>query len=223
MILEVDQSKITSALAGKLKDENIESSNAIVNKMAIKNNMDLSVLCKKHCINCSNKDCMTAVMSQGNPNADIMYVLSSPSLEAGTTHTLMFGAEGRMLATIINNLPYDISNIYITSAIKCYKEKQNIDDLYICSSAYLRREINNVGPKSIIAFGLNAINALNIIFNKDLFTSDITAIRGTTYNVDFNGNLIKVVQTLDINTLIQLQGGMYSAYKKMIWQDVNKI
>ena len=211
-------------LIGKMSDEDINLTTDLINKEYNYNKLIINLLSKKECKNhyCICNKYSNIVLPSGNVNSDIMFVLGMPTKIDGEHNTIAYDDYGKMLTIILKRLGISRNDVYITSICKCHCDCNDIYNLSLaCSSLYLFNEIQIVKPKKIIAFGIDAINVLRTYFNENLnIVNDVMAVRGKTFIGNLDDNYFTVLQTVDINKIIEKSKSIAAVYKNVLWNDV---
>ena len=220
----MDLKQINEDLKVRLRQEDFVSSKERLEKIAYYNNFKLSLLTKRYCNGCGNKENNKIVLPYGSPFSKIMIVLSEPTENEGITHTVAFDSSGRILDVIIDKL-VDKSvikrdNIYMTNIIKCYKKCDDKQNSFICGVNNLQKEINLLKPEKIIAFGDLAISVLNSISSGKELDIEAEQVHGKVVNMDLCNLEIPVLQTYNINILIKNTGSLYKVYKHALWEEI---
>lgn len=221
-VVSIKQSDINSILVNRLREEDIKSASDFCKKGALRNRLNIDIMCKSHCDSCINKCSKGIVIPEGNANADIMFVCEQPTELDGQAHTVMFDAKGRIFTVILDKLGIKRDNIYITPIIKCSTQVEDSYDLSLtCSASYLLREIALVKPSKIVAMGTTSVNALRALLGDLENVTDILSVRGTTFTGQLDGHTIEVMQTISTDFLLTKAGAMYNKYKMDIWNDIS--
>ena len=97
----------------------------------------------------------TVVFGDGNPSADLMVVGEAPGGEEDRTGRPFVGKAGKLLDTLLLSIGFPRESVYICNVLKC-RPPGNRDPLpeevHACSP-FLRRQIELVAPKAILAVG----------------------------------------------------------------------
>lgn len=222
MGVTIIQSDINSALLNKLKPEDIKTASDFCKKGALRNQLNLSIMCKINCNDCVNRCTKGVVIPEGNVNADTMFICEQPTELDGKTNTVMFDAQGRVFTVILDKLGIKRDNVYITPVIKCSTKTDNELDLaLICSSTYLLREIALVKPTKIIAMGTTAVNITRSLLGELDYVDDALQVRGQSFTGKLDGIQLEVMQTISPDFLLTKAGSLYNKYKLDIWNDIN--
>ncbi len=103
------------------------------------------------------------LMGVGPSSAKIMLLGESPGEEEDIKGKPFIGKSGKMLDSILINLDLDRKDIYVTNTIKChplFNHPPSVNQIETCTTAYLRKEIEEVKPELIICLGGHAAKAL---------------------------------------------------------------
>jgi uracil-DNA glycosylase len=117
----------------------------------------------------------TLVFGVGNPQAELVFVGEGPGADEDAQGEPFVGRAGQLLTKMIEAMGYRREQVYIANVVKC-RPPQNRppepDEIEACEP-YLRRQIEAIRPKVIVALGKFAAQTL-------LATSiPITKLRGT--------------------------------------------
>jgi DNA polymerase len=151
------------------------------------------------------------VFGVGNAKAAVMFVGEGPGRDEDLQGEPFVGRAGQLLTDIITKgMGLRREDVYIANVIKCRPpENRNPepDEIESCEP-FLRRQIDLVKPKIIVALGKFAVQTL-------LRTKvPIMRLRGSWH--DYHG--IKLMPTLHPAYLLRNPGD-----KKLVWEDVKKV
>ena len=128
----------------------------------------------------------------GNPNADLMIIDFSVSLNEDTQNSYYCGRTGETLIKMIENvLNLNKNNVYFTHAIKCKPLNSNKPSLSEWDSCkrYLLTQIDFIKPKIIVTLGKDVYHKITKEDNDD--NDDFEKVRG--HVIDFkNYKLIPI-------------------------------
>jgi len=117
----------------------------------------------------------TLVFGVGNPHAELMFVGEGPGADEDVQGEPFVGKAGQLLTRMIEAMGYRREQVYIANVVKCRppgNRNPEPDEIEACEP-FLRRQIEAVGPKVIVALGKFAAHTL-------LRTAiPITKLRGT--------------------------------------------
>jgi DNA polymerase-1 len=102
-------------------------------------------------------------MGVGPSNARIMLLGESPGEEEDKKGIPFIGKSGKMLDSILIELGLNREDMYVTNTIKChplFNHPPNVSQIETCTTAYLRKEIQEINPELIICLGGHAAKAL---------------------------------------------------------------
>ncbi|MGH7846970.1 MAG: uracil-DNA glycosylase [Candidatus Binatia bacterium] len=151
------------------------------------------------------------VFGVGNPQAEIMFVGEGPGRDEDLQGEPFVGRAGQLLTDIITKgMGLKRKDVYIANVIKC-RPPQNrnpeADEIESCEP-FLKRQIDLIKPKIIVALGKFAVQTL-------LQTKvPIMRLRGTWH--EYHG--IKLMPTLHPAYLLRNPGD-----KKLVWDDIKKV
>lgn len=147
------------------------------------------------------------VFGVGNPNADIMIIGEAPGADEDAQGEPFVGRAGQLLTKIIEAINFKREDVFICNIIKCRppaNRRPTTFEVEQCEP-YLKKQIELIKPKYILALGLTAADTL---FKKPHKMGDI---RG------------KVFLYLGIPTLITYHPAALLRnpnWKKPVWEDV---
>jgi DNA polymerase len=117
----------------------------------------------------------TLVFGVGNPAAELLFVGEGPGADEDAQGEPFVGKAGQLLTRMIEAMGYRREQVYIANVVKCRppgNRNPEPDEIEACEP-FLRRQIEAVGPKVIVALGKFAAHTL-------LRTAvPITKLRGT--------------------------------------------
>ena len=150
------------------------------------------------------------VYGVGNPNADLMFVGEAPGQDEDLQGYPFVGRAGQLLTKIIEAIDLKREDVYIANVLKC-RPPQNRnpepDEVASCEP-FLRRQIEAIHPKVIVALGSFAARTL-------LQTEDaISRLRGRVYRY---GDA-KLVATYHPAYLLRSP-----EKKRETWEDMKKV
>jgi len=155
------------------KDNNIESNtintveeqNIITNSANWTNTQTLQALYDSIC-NC--KECPLGntrtnfVFGAGNENADIMVIGEGPGAEEDAQGLPFVGRSGQLLTKILEAINLSRSEVFIANIVKCRppnNRRPESSEVDKCEP-YLKKQIDLIKPKFILALGLTAVDTL---------------------------------------------------------------
>lgn len=148
------------------------------------------------------------VFGVGNPRAKLMFVGEGPGRDEDLQGEPFVGRAGQLLTEIITKgMKLRREDVYIANVIKCRPpENRNPgpDEIAACQP-FLRRQIEIIGPKILVALGTIAAQTLLGL------RVPISRLRGHWY--DYHG--IKLMPTLHPAYLLRNPND-----KKLVWADI---
>jgi uracil-DNA glycosylase family 4 len=151
------------------------------------------------------------VFGVGNPRATVMFVGEGPGRDEDLQGEPFVGRAGQLLTDIITRgMGFRREDVYIANVIKCRPpENRNPepDEVESCEP-FLKKQIDLIRPKIIVALGKFAVQAL--LKSK----VSITRLRGVWH--DYHG--IKLMPTFHPAYLLRNPGD-----KKLVWEDIKKV
>ena len=150
------------------------------------------------------------VFGAGDPDADLMFVGEAPGYEEDMKGEPFVGAAGQLLTKIINAIGLARTQVYIGNILKCRPPGNRTpgpQERLECLP-FLRRQIEIIEPKIIVALGGVAAQAL---LDTD---AAIGRLRGRFH--DMGG--IRVMPTYHPAYLLRNEAG-----KRPVWEDMKKV
>jgi len=121
--------------------------------------------------------CTQTVIGSGDEQADWMFIGEAPGAEEDASGEPFVGHAGRLLDNMLMAIKLKRSETYIANVIKCRPEddrQPHVGEIAACLP-YLRRQIELIKPKLIVALGKTAASAL---LGTD---ATIASLRGTVH------------------------------------------
>jgi uracil-DNA glycosylase family 4 len=149
------------------------------------------------------------VFGVGDRNADWMVIGEAPGVDEDKQGEPFVGRAGQLLNAMLQAMGLKREQVYIANILKC-RPPQNRDPLrdeVLCCQPYLRRQIELIQPKVILAVG--RIAAQNLLERDDT----MKAMRGQRFEYADSG--IPVVVTYHPAYLLRSP-----AEKRKAWQDL---
>lgn len=151
------------------------------------------------------------VFGVGNPHAALMFIGEGPGRDEDLKGEPFVGRAGQLLTEIITKgMKLRREDVYIANVVKCRPpENRNPepDEISACQP-FLRRQIEIIGPKVIVALGTFAAQTLLGV------RTPISRLRGHWY--DYHG--VKLMPTLHPAYLLR-----NPADKKLVWADIKMV
>jgi uracil-DNA glycosylase len=121
--------------------------------MILKNIAEEVAKCTKCNLHFSRKN---AVPGEGPVNADIVFIGEGPGFYENEQGRPFVGPAGKFLDELLSKIGLKREDVYITNVVKC-RPPSNRDpepqELSICTSHYLERQIQAINPKLIVTLG----------------------------------------------------------------------
>jgi uracil-DNA glycosylase len=174
----------------------------------------------KPCVKCNLCATRTnTVFGEGDPDARLMFIGEGPGEDEDLTGRPFVGKAGQKLTEmIVNGMKIPRESVYIANVVKCRPPGNRLpqpDEVLACS-AYLRRQIETVQPRVIVALGASAMKTL-------LQSSQgITAMRGSWQYLDIashDGKTIPVMPTFHPAYLLR---SYTPENRRKVWEDLKK-
>lgn len=173
--------------------------------VALRNDIGDCTRCKLHRLGRTQ-----IVFGVGNPAADLMFVGEAPGHDEDIQGFPFVGRAGQLLTKIIEAIGLNREDVYIANVLKC-RPPQNRnpepDEVESCEP-FLRRQVEAVGPRVIVALGSFAARTL-------LRTEEtISRLRGRVY--EYGG--AKLVATYHPAYLLRSPDK-----KRETWEDMKRV
>ncbi|MDF0679937.1 MAG: uracil-DNA glycosylase [Candidatus Nitrosocosmicus sp.] len=124
---------------------------------SIKNDIINCVLCG---LSLTRKN---AVPGTGNISRKIILIGEAPGKNEDETGNPFVGSAGKVLDQALLNARIERKEIYITNVVKCRPPSNRVptdEEIKICTSEYLKKEIDIISPKIICILGATALKSL---------------------------------------------------------------
>lgn len=155
------------------RENNIESNtiNTVVEQNIISNSAiwaDTQTLQALYDSICNCKECPLGntrtnfVFGAGNENADIMVIGEGPGAEEDAQGLPFVGRSGQLLTKILEAINLSRSEVFIANIVKCRppnNRRPESSEVDKCEP-YLKKQIDLIKPKFILALGLTAVDTL---------------------------------------------------------------
>lgn len=118
------------------------------------------------------------VFGDGNPNAKLMLIGEAPGKDEDEQGIPFIGRSGQLLNKALNFAKINRDELYITNILKCRPPNNRIptdQEIKICTSKFLYKQIEIIKPKIIATLGAIATKAL---LNEEV---KITKIHGQVF------------------------------------------
>jgi len=160
----------------------------------------------------------TVVFGVGNPKAELMFVGEAPGADEDMQGEPFVGRAGELLTKIIQTMGYQRSEVYIANVLKCRPDippgspgnRQPTQTEMETCLPYLRRQIELIQPKVMVALGATAMRGL---FGK---VEPMRQLRGRWH--EFNS--IPVMATFHPSYLLRNQA---LSEKRKTWEDMLQV
>ena len=173
------------------------------------NNLNILREDRENCSLCElSKTRLRVVSGEGNGDADVMFISTTPNSLQEDNNSLFIGKSGELLANMIERvLLIPKSDIYLTNLVKCRPSNNTPitpTEAHSCLP-YLQREIELVKPKIIVTLGIEAYNYLTGE-NRDIDEVRGKSIRKKSYII---------LPTFNINYLLRNPSAKRYAFEDM--------
>ncbi len=117
-----------------------------------------------HCVLCGLSNTRkNAVPGSGNISRKIIVIGEAPGKNEDENGSPFVGSAGKILDQALIEARIERKEIYITNVVKCRPPNNRIptdEEIGICTSEYLKKEINIISPKIICILGATALKSL---------------------------------------------------------------
>jgi uracil-DNA glycosylase len=160
----------------------------------------------------------TVVFGTGNPEADLMFVGEAPGADEDMQGEPFVGRAGELLTKIIHTMGFRRSDVFIANVLKCRPDmpsgapgnrQPTPEEMETCLP-YLRRQIELIRPKVVVALGGVAMRGL---FGK---TEPMKLMRGRWHTF----GSIPVMATYHPSYLLRNQA---MSEKRRVWEDMLQV
>lgn len=152
------------------------------------------------------------VPGEGNPMAELMFVGEGPGQEEDRQGRPFVGRAGELLTKIIEAMQFRREDVFIANVVKCRPPGNRTpepDEMSTCLP-YLRRQIDILRPRAIVALGKTALVGLL----PEHANTGITKLRGQW--MEFNGT--PLMPTFHPAYLLRSP-----AQKVFVWEDMQQV
>lgn len=155
--------------------ESVSITNKEVDNSNLPNNLIEFKTLVENCSLCElSKSRKNVLFGEGNPNAEIMFIVDEPTATEDELKSFFVGKTGEQLSKMIENvLPLKKEEVYITALIKCKSFDGFNNSHFNSCSSYLYKQIDIIKPKLIVTLGEKCYQYLCSDFN-----SAFSQIRG---------------------------------------------
>jgi uracil-DNA glycosylase family 4 len=97
-----------------------------------------------------------AVPGEGPAQSDIMFIGEGPGFHEDRQGRPFVGAAGKFLEELLASIGLNREQVYITNLVKCRppgNRDPREDELEVCTTSYLDRQIEAINPKVIVTLG----------------------------------------------------------------------
>lgn len=152
----------------------------------------------------------TVVFGDGDPAAELMVVGEAPGAEEDRTGRPFVGRAGKLLDMLLLSVGFPRESVYICNVLKCRppgNRNPAPEEVHACSP-FLRRQVELIGPKAILAVG--TFSAQTLLGS----TESIGRLRGKVHQ--YEG--IPLVPTYHPAALLR-----NPAWIRPVWEDLQRL
>ncbi len=168
----------------------------------------------KNCQKCQlSKYRKNIVFGAGNSKAALMFVGEGPGADEDEQGLPFVGKAGQLLTKIIEAMHYSRNRVYIANVVKCRPPNNRTplpEEVKECFP-FLKKQIEIINPKVIVALGNSAASALLNTEEK------ISSLRGRFYPLYWKTEIC-VMPTFHPSYLLRNNDA-----KKIVWDDMKKV
>lgn len=140
----------------------------------------------RNCSQCRLYETRTnALCGEGNVNAKLMLIAQAPGKIEDRENKMFIGPSGQVLDEVLGLVNINREEIYLTNLIKCMLpnyRKPKKDEMEICGTRYLEKEIQMINPAIIAPLGYHSIRYIFKKYSLSLPSKqDIFAIFGKLF------------------------------------------
>ena len=103
------------------------------------------------------------VFGEGDPNSPIVFIGEAPGAEEDKLARPFVGRSGKLLTSIIEEIGYSRSSVFITNIVKCRPPDNRTptsQEISIGKQLLLQHELAIIKPKLIVTLGLSSLSGL---------------------------------------------------------------
>ena len=107
-----------------------------------------------------NKDRIRAVPGTGDSNSNLVFIGEGPGAAEDKIGEPFVGAAGKFLEEMLGSIKLKRDNVFITNVVKCRPPNNRDplpDEVSICTTQYLWKQLEIIQPKIIITLGRHAM------------------------------------------------------------------
>jgi DNA polymerase len=176
----------------------------------------------KNCDKCSlRKNRKNAVPGEGNWRNRVMLIGEAPGFNEDEQGRPFVGKAGKLLEEFLSSIGKKREEVFITNVVKCRppnNRQPEEDEIKICTSLYLNRQIELIKPKLIVCLG--NISA-NYIFKKfNLRFESMNKTHGKVFSVSNLFIQTKIIATYHPAAILRNQNLMPIA--KADWEIIKE-
>ncbi|AQT68567.1 uracil-DNA glycosylase, family 4 [Anaerohalosphaera lusitana] len=173
----------------------------------------------RQCCKCGlNETRKNAVIGEGNPDAELVFVGEAPGADEDEQGRPFVGRSGKLLTKIIAAMGLSRDDVFICNILKC-RPPENRDpkpDEIVDCMGYLQQQLDIIRPQVIVALGAHAARTL-------LSTNQgIGKLRGRFHEYTFSDEEppVKLMPTYHPSYLLR----NYSQdNRRRVWEDMQKV
>ncbi len=159
------------------------------------------------------------VPGEGNLDASLMLIGEAPGNQEDIKGRPFVGSAGKLLNTLISVTGLKREDVYITNIVK-HRPPENrepkADEIEICTSSYLDRQIQTIKPKIITTLGKHSTKY--ILSKMDVEVKGLAEFRGRIYTERLFGVPVRIIPTYHPAAVLY-----NPAYRSSLEEDFRKI
>ncbi|MGC8924259.1 MAG: type-4 uracil-DNA glycosylase [Candidatus Micrarchaeia archaeon] len=131
------------------------------------------------------KERTNAVPGEGSPNAKVMFIGEAPGENEDLQGRPFVGRAGMLLNEMLEKVGIKRNEVYITNVVKCRPPNNRDpeeDEIRICTSLFLKHQIEIINPKVIV--GLGRFSSKYLFDSYGLEFPGISKVHGKAYKID---------------------------------------
>lgn len=165
------------------------------------------------CTRCplNRKASSVCVAGDGQASLPVLVLGEAPGFQEDTLGKPFVGAAGKLLRGALQETGLNPNPLWLTNAVKCYPQgTPTPDEIDVCSSVFLSREIEILKPAWILALGRSAATAVCVA------PGTVTEMRGKIYpSKNFGGHSALVFPAYHPAYVLRARGTI----REQVWRN----